>query len=240
MSKKYSKDPLGSRIKDNYENRTRVLLPRRAYTIMRLDGKSFHSFTRGMKRPYDEQLMAAMDYTATELCKQIQGAKFAFVQSDEIQILITDFEEITTDAWFNGNVQKMVSISAAIATSYFNRYMSDNLITNKLAQFDSRVFTVPDPTEVYNTFVWRQQDATRNSITMMAQSLFSHKELHGKNQTTMQDMIHSKGRNWNDCPVGFKRGRLILKFEANGWLVVDPPVFTKDPQYLRNLIPEYK
>jgi tRNA(His) 5'-end guanylyltransferase len=225
------KDDLGTR-KENYENRTRYLLPRRTYTIIRLDGKAFHTFTKDMERPYDENFMDITNLTAKFLCKEIQGAKFAYVQSDEISILLTDFEKDTTDAWFDSNIQKMVSVAASIATAKFNqlrlkRAIHDRLYdcefdgnmerqeiidfidTTKLAEFDARVFTIPDPTEVENYFIWRQKDAVRNSISMAAQSLYSHKELNGKSQSDQQEMIHEKGRNWNNMPFGFKRGRLI-------------------------------
>ena len=116
------KDALGSRIKENYEGRTRYFLPRRTYTIIRLDGKAFHTFTRQFKKPYDLDLMEIMNCTAISLCSQIQGAKFAYVQSDEINILLTDFENLSTDAWFDGNIQKITSISSSIATASFNSH----------------------------------------------------------------------------------------------------------------------
>ena len=115
------KDELGDRMKKAYENRTRFYLPRRAYSILRLDGRSFHTFCKGLKKPFDAGLIADMDATACYLCKNIQGAKFAFVQSDEISILLTDFNEIGTDAWFDGNIQKMVSVAASMATAKFNQ-----------------------------------------------------------------------------------------------------------------------
>ena len=226
------KDELGDRMKKQYESRTRYSLPRRTYTIIRLDGKAFHTFTRGMNRPYDENLMKIMDETAKYLCENIQGSRFAYTQSDEISILLTDFDKITTDAWYDGNIQKIVSVAASIATAKFNELMlietfkkideyydwQDtcfsglvDIITkqNKLANFDARVFTIPDPIEVENYFIWRQKDAVRNSISMVAQSLYSHKELEGKTSSDKQDLIHEKGQNWNDMPEGFKRGRFV-------------------------------
>ena len=119
-------DDLGNRMKGQYEDRTRYSLPRRTYTIIRLDGKAFHTFTRNMKRPYDENLMKIMDETAKFLCEEIQGAQFAYTQSDEISLLLTDFEKITTDAWFDGNIQKMVSVAASLATQEFNRRLLVN------------------------------------------------------------------------------------------------------------------
>jgi tRNA(His) 5'-end guanylyltransferase len=224
-------DQLGQRMKSQYEVRTKYFLPRRTYTIIRLDGKAFHTYLRGFKKPYDENLMSCMDITTKNLCKQIQGAKFAYVQSDEISILLTDFEKETTDAWFDGNIQKIVSVSASMATGFFNNIIK----TDKIAFFDSRTFIIPDHTEVENYFIWRQKDAIRNSIQMTAQSLYSHKELNNKSQSDLQEMIFKKGQNWNDMIEGFKRGRTIIKREDN-W-ILECPDFIKDRQFLINLIP---
>ena len=133
----------------------------------------------------------------------------AYTQSDEISLLLTDFETITTEAWFDGQVQKMVSVAASIATAKFNNVMHRLHIVplDKLAFFDARAFTIPDSIEVENYFIWRQKDAMRNSLQMHAQSLYSHKELNGKSQANMHEMIHDKGENWNDLQEGFKRGR---------------------------------
>lgn len=234
------KDSLGDRMKEFYENRTRNFLPRRTYTIIRVDGKAFHSYTRGLVRPFDEKLVNDMDETACYMCKNIQGAKFAFVQSDEISILLTDFEGLTTDAWFDGNIQKMASISASLATAKFNE-----LRPNKIALFDSRVFTIPSDIEVENYFIWRQQDTTRNSISSVAQSMFSHRELENKNTDQMQEMCFQKGVNWNDFSAKLKRGRLIVKqdYEKEGairskWVSVEPPIFTQEREMLKVLIPK--
>lgn len=234
------KDSLGDRMKEFYEKRTRNFLPRRTYTIIRVDGKAFHSYTRGLIRPFDEKLVNDMDETACYMCKNIQGAKFAFVQSDEISILLTDFDGLTTDAWFDGNIQKMASISASLATAKFNE-----LRPNKIALFDSRVFTIPSDIEVENYFIWRQQDTTRNSISSVAQSMFSHRELENKNTNQMQEMCFQKGVNWNDFSAKLKRGRLILKqdYEKEGttrskWVSVEPPIFTQEREMLKVLIPK--
>jgi len=247
------KDDLGTRMKTQYEQRTRTFLPRRTYTIIRLDGKAFHTFTRGMDRPYDKKFMAAMDNTAKFLCEEIQGCELAYVQSDEISLLLTDFTKITTDAWFDGQVQKMVSVSASMAAAKFNQEMLGQIISGRdidiadtiftmasqpLALFDARVFTIPDPVEVENYFVWRQKDAVRNSLSMHAQSLFSHKELHSKSQSDMHEMIHTKGENWNDLPDGFKRGRTIGVGPLTGKWEIDPIDFLKERWVLSELIPK--
>lgn len=222
-------DALGERIKGQYEDRTRYSLPRRTYTIIRMDGKAFHTLTRGFIRPFDYDLMEIMDHTAMALCSSIQGAIIGYVQSDEISILLTDFYNIQTEAWFDGNIQKMASISASIATAAFNSKFAEKAINaymmmkfqkgkyhdkdgeNKIGIFDSRVFTISDPNEVENYFIWRQADAVRNSIQAAAQSIYGQKELHGKNASQLQELLFQKGINWNDYLSGEKRGRAIIK-----------------------------
>jgi tRNA(His) 5'-end guanylyltransferase len=243
------KDDLGNRMKENYENRTRYFLPRRTYTIIRLDGKAFHTFTRGMKKPFDQDFIDMMDSTAQFLCEEIQGAQMAYVQSDEISILLTDFDKITTDSWFDSNLQKMASVSASMAAAFFNNVNVFN--HSDLAFFDARVFTIPDPVEVENYFVWRQKDAVRNSIAMTAQSLYSHRQLEGVTQIGMQDLIVKKGQNWNDQPDGFKRGRTIYQKKTNSmsadsfdqtvytskeWVIITPD-FLKEREVFKEIIP---
>lgn len=241
-------DSLGDRMKENYENRTRYSLPRRTYTIIRLDGKAFHTFTKSFSRPYDARISTWMDATAFALCHQIQGVKFAYTQSDEISLVLTDFEGNQTQAWFDGNIQKITSISAAIATAAFNSaIISSGQEVGGYALFDSRVFTIPDSTEVANYFIWRQQDAVRNSIQMLAQSLYSHKELQGKNSSELQELTFQKGKNWNDVSVRNKRGGFIIKestpinspegqFFRDKWTHVECPNFTVEE--LRKYIPK--
>src|SRR5262249_28462896 len=148
-----------------YERATRTVLPRRTYTLLRVDGRAFHSYLRDAARPYDLEFMADLDTVAAELCREIPGTVFAYVQSDEISVLTVDFDSTGTQPWFDGEVQKMVSLSAAIATAALNARRP-----GRPATFDARVFTIADPVEVANYFVWRQRDAVRNSIAMAAQT----------------------------------------------------------------------
>lgn len=248
-----------------YEEVTDDRLPRRTYTIIRLDGKAFHTFTKGFRRPYDEGFMGAMNEAAAALCGKAQGARFAYVQSDEINLLLTDFDQNETEPWFDCRIQKMASVSASIVTAAFNAAATMLTGQQTFAEFDSRVFTIPDSWDVYNYFLHRQNDATRNSISAAAQSHFSPNQLHGKDQSAMQDMLMSKGVNWNNYPDGFKRGRFIEKVEyqvsvrrpggetdaqmAGGigqefvtrrkWSVVkDTPIFSKDKDFLHGRIPK--
>lgn len=206
------RDALGSRMKDQYEHRARPMLPRRTWTIVRLDGKAFHTYTRGLERPFDQQLMDDMAATTEYLCREVEGCRFGYTQSDEISLILTDFTGPKTQAWFDGNQQKIVSISAAMATAKFNE-----LRPGKLALFDSRAFTIPDPVEVVNYLVWRQTDAMRNSISMAAQAHFSHSELQGKSGSEMQEMLWSvHGVNWNDYPPRFRRGTMVFPRVVTG------------------------
>lgn len=221
------KDSLGDRMKEFYENRSKLYLPRRVPVIIRLDGKAFHTFTKGFKRPYDEILHNTMNATMRHLCENIQGCKLGYTQSDEITLLLTDYDTITTDAWFGYGMQKVCSVAASMATLAFNRFFrqyynealtelgapldSDpylSKLSEKLdcAMFDARCFSIPKD-EVTNCFIWRQQDATRNAIQMLGQCNFSHRELQGKSCNDIQDMLMTqKGINFNDMPVEFKRG----------------------------------
>lgn len=222
-----ARDNLGTRMK-SYEYVTRNFLTKRVPVIIRLDGKAFHTFTKGMKKPFDEVLIRTMQDTAKYLCENIQGCKIAYTQSDEITLLLTDYETIDTESWFNYNIQKMVSVSSSMATLSFNKFFRFNVETminkdieinyylklkNKIdnALFDSRVFNIPKE-EVCNCFIWRQQDATRNSIQMVGQYYFSHKELNKKNCNEIQEMLFSqKGINWNDYSVYLKKRKLYCK-----------------------------
>ena len=231
------KDSLGDRMKENYENRSKTYLVRRMPVIIRLDGKAFHTFTKGLKKPYDEIFHNTMNKTMKYLCENIQGCKLGYTQSDEITLLLTDYDTITTDAWFDYSVQKICSVSASMATMAFNKYLQEEIfeyidvlmalqdldleeeyldvLDNKLgkAMFDSRCFNIPKE-EVTNCFIWRQQDATRNAIQMLGQCNFSHKELQGMSCNDIQDMLMlQKGINFNDMPTEFKRGVCCVKEE---------------------------
>ena len=188
---------LGDRMK-NYENALRQYITPRMPVIMRIDGKAFHSLTRGCKKPFDEDFASAMDCTAKKLLDEIQNSRMAYVQSDEISILLIDYNTFQSQQWFGGNIQKMVSVSASISGVEFSQIFGKN------GYFDSRIFILPE-SEVVNYFIWRQQDCTRNSVSSVAQSLYSPKQLHQKSNSNMQDMIFDKGVNWNNYKSYWKR-----------------------------------
>ncbi len=217
---------IGDRMKENYENRYRIKLTRRMPVIIRLDGKTFHSLTHACKKPFDEKFSNAMINTASYLCHEIQGAKCAYVQSDEISLLLTDFDTLTTEAWFDYNLQKMASVSAGMASSFFT------LEWTLIAVFDSRIFNIPRE-EVCNYFIWRQKDWERNSIQMLAQAHFSHKHLHKKSNSDMHEMLHEKNVNWTKLDGKWKNGWFIHKEEA--WVHEEAPIFTEN----RNAIEDY-
>jgi len=206
---------LGDRMKNNYKNINRVYLTRRMPLIIRLDGVAFHTLTKKLNKPHDENFKECMMGTAKFLVENIMGAKLAYVQSDEISILITDYDELTTEAWFGKNLQKIVSVSASMATLRFNQLYNDLIPEDKRVKeyglFDSRAFVIPKE-EVVNYFIFRMNDATRNSIQGLGQAMFSHKEMHGMSCNVIQDrLMLDKGINWNDTPTYFKRGGCVYK-----------------------------
>lgn len=231
---------LGDRMK-SYEAVPKIKLVKRMPVIMRLDGKAFHTYTRGLQKPWDKRMVDSMAEAAKHVCENVSGAKLAYVQSDEISILFVDYEKIETQPWFDYQVQKMVSVAAALASVQFNFTATMLGIQKDLAVFDARVFNIPKE-DVNNYFIWRQQDATRNSIQGLSQSLYNHKELQNKSCNVLQDMMFKdKGVNWNDCATWQKRGLCIVKEEysiednikRSRWSVDDEiPIFTQDRIYI--------
>lgn len=223
-------DSLGDRMK-RYEDVSRDKLMRRCPTIIRLDGKAFHTWTKGLDRPFDDTFIAIMANTMKFVTDNIQGAVFAYCQSDEISILLRDYDTITTEAWFDKNIQKMVSVSASLATAKFNESANEAFEGKPLALFDSRVFNIPVE-EVVNYFIWRQQDAVRNSIRSMATHYLGHNKCHGKNNIEVQDMLMALDTpiNWNDLPIHKRRGMAYNSLSKE----VDPmiPVFTQSREYV--------
>lgn len=271
-------DELGRRMKDFYETIPKTKLMRRTPVAIRIDGKAFHTFTRGMKRPFDSILIETMQQTMKYLCENIQGCVLGYTQSDEITLILIDYQKLTSSAWFDYEVQKMCSIAASMATMAFNKCFTDNVAEyyysiwddavedwnapeeeieycktlidagDKSAMFDARCFNIPKE-EVANLIYWRQLDATRNSIQMVGQANFSHKELHSKSCSKIQDMLMlEKNINWNDFPAYQKRGSCAIKQikDISGgegdyrteWIIdKDIPIFKgEDRAYIEDLI----
>ena len=266
MSKSYEKDKLGTRMKA-YEAVPKNYLTIGTPKIIRLDMRAGHTFCRKFNRPFDEVFSQSMIYATKVLCEKISGVVMGYTESDEISLVINDSNiKGGNDCFFNGNVEKMVSISSSICTLAFNKKycelvdaMTDDdnktVYEEKLwtAQFDSRVFCLPNVMEVHNYVLWRQQDATKNSVRMVGYANFSTKELDKKNTSEVQDMLMlQKGINWNNFPSKFKRGCVVLKevYEKdvalpNGsvvagvkrkrWVETEIPILTQDTEFVRKV-----
>ena len=256
---------------------------RRCPVAIRIDGKAFHTFTRGFQKPFDEVLIKSMQETMKYLCENIQGCVLGYTQSDEITLILVDYKKLTSSAWFDYEVQKICSIAASMATMAFNKRFIDNYLdyistlkpdftndsdrktvsayinaSNKGAMFDCRCFNIPKE-EVTNLVYWRQLDASRNSIQMVGQANFSHKELQNKSCNDIQDMLMiQKGINWNDLPTYQKRGtccvrnKIVIETDSvmttaqlrdaskseNEWIIdTDIPIFRNDGrEYIDRLV----
>ena len=238
------KTSLGDRMKI-YESVEKYVLPHRMPVILRIDGKAFHTFTKGFTRPFDFKLQDCMTAAATALMKQVQGAQVAYIQSDEISILLNNYKRFNSSAWFDNKVQKICSVSASIATAAFNREMSKFPLHDlpwsdyKDAMFDSRCFTVPH-NEVVNYFTWRQRDAIKNSVSMVAQTYFSHKELQGKNGNEMKTMLQDIDKSWDKVSSDRRRGWCVIRNQTQvndtvrNIIQVDRniPIFGEDRNYI--------
>jgi len=268
--KKY--DDLSVRMKE-YEGADKTFFPKRLPVLIRIDGRAFHTYTKGMKKPFDEALSEAMWETTKYLCETIQGCKIGYTQSDEITLLLINYkpDKMTCDPYFNNNRTKIETSAASKATKKFNQFMSKKWIENMVkngasseeiaenypgqkdwAEFDARAWVLPKE-EVNNAFIWRQQDATKNSISMVAQANFSHKSLQGLNGSQLQDkLFQEKGINWNDLPAWQKRGAAIIKrqkpktvaYNGNEVTVMrnvwetdfETPIFSQDKNYIEQYV----
>ena len=242
-------DELGTRMKEFYESVPKTKLMRRTPVAIRVDGKAFHTFTRGFNKPFDDVLINTMQDTMKYLCENIQGCVLGYTQSDEITLILVDYKRLNSSAWFDYEVQKMCSIAASMATLAFNKFFESNIekendsftaewldddtdnpnyknkkledlwrvhdkALKKGAMFDARCFNIPKE-EVTNLVYWRQLDATRNSIQMVGQANFSHKELQGKSCEKIKEMlITEKGVSWEDFNPMYKHGSCCIKVTA--------------------------
>ncbi len=222
-------DSLGDRMK-MYEDNTRYYLTKRVPVIVRLDGKGFHNLTKKyFNKGFDVNFLNIMQLTATYIANNVQGCSLAYCQSDEISLLLTDYKTIQTQGFFDYNINKIVSITASMASAWFTANLSLQLNNRSpLVLFDSRAFNLSQD-EVCNYFIWRQQDATRNAIQMAGHENFSHKELQNKSCNDIQEMLFTnKQINFNDYPTIRKRGFCIV----NGQLDDNIPIFTQDRKYI--------
>lgn len=207
MSKVYDKDDLGNRMKAYEAPSTGRRVFKGQPLVVRLDGKSFHTFTKGLERPYDQSLSDLMVATMKALVDRFQ-ANIGYTQSDEITLVFLSEPEDRGDLNFDGRLQKIETLTASFASVYFNKHLRNYLPqkADELPIFDSRAFAVPNAQEAYHSLLWRQQDCTKNAISMAAQSMYKQSELQGKNGSELQEMMFQKGVNFNDYPFFFKRG----------------------------------
>jgi len=255
------KTSLGNRMK-GYEAQAQTKLMRRTPVVIRVDGKAFHTWTKKIKNkidpsledtPFSVKLHEVMTATAHAMVSQMQNAELAYTQSDEISILLRDWDKHETEQWFNAKTQKIVSIASAMASAYFNFHVSKLLPEladinwiGDIPLFDARAFNLPME-EVTNYFIWRQQDASRNSVQMFGRHYYSHKRMHGKNVSAVQDMLMALDPpvNWNDQLTWMKRGTCIVEnpnsYDSSAAYIIDEeiPIFTKDREYVEcRLTPE--
>lgn len=217
------KDALGNRIKA-YESVSKPLLTRRSPVFVRVDGKAFHTFTRGCNKPYDQDLIDCMVYATKMTAKEMQGFELAYTQSDEATFMLWDFRELETQPWFGYELNKVVSITASLFTAHFNaewqrifqskyvvntpEYHQQRENANKLALFDARAFNVPKD-DWPNVFIWRQRDWERNSVQMLARSLYSQKKLYGKSTEELKELCKLLDKDWEKQSDQHKYGTFV-------------------------------
>jgi len=187
-----------------------IRLPKKSYCILQLDGKAFHTYTKGLELPFDDRFIKAMDDTAKTVLDSLSNAKFAYVQSDEINIFLTDLDGENQEPFYGNRVQKIVSTSAGFASAFMSRQFPEK----DIAVFDGRYFATPTVETTANFFIWRQLDAIKNSIQATGQAHFSSKELDKKHSGLVKEMLLEKGVVWEDLEQGKKMGRLISREET--------------------------
>ncbi len=243
---------LGYRMK-RYEEASKSTLPFRLPVVIRVDGKAFSKLTNCLKKngcPFNTNFMDVMNEVAIKLCHEIQGAEVAYVQSDEISVLIHGYKNHVSQGWFDNKLQKIVSVSAALAASTFTFHSGRIFDTLKQVAFDARAFVLPEH-DVFNYFLWRQKDALRNSVQMLARSYFSQGQLNEKSNNDMISMLNDVGVNWNELPVGIQRGRIVQRrkqpytisykgenkqIERNVWLAEDAPLFSTNKELFKSFL----
>lgn len=208
-----SKDSLGDRMKAYEARETDRRFMNFAPVVARMDGRGFSNWTKGLARPYDENLSNVMVEVTRKLVIET-NARIGYTQSDEITLVFL-IEDIKQDMMFNGKTQKLCSVLASLTTAFF---ITECLASGgelaeralKAPHFDGRVFQVPTMTEAANAVLWREKDACKNAVSMAARAHFPHSELQGKSGAEMQEMIFQKsGMNFNDYPAFFKRGTFL-------------------------------
>lgn len=209
------KDDFGNRMKA-YEAVTDMRLPGLTPVIVRVDGKCFHTLTKKLKKPFDPIFNEVMELTMLGLCERLPNVRFAYVQSDEISLVMLE-RNVHSESWFGNRLQKIASLTASYATKLFTYKLSSSLVRNGImnednmeewddseyvgllddAVFDCRAFPVPER-DVCNYFIWRQQDCLRNAIQGAGQAYIGKKELHGMNSNEIIASLKEKGYAFSD------------------------------------------
>ena len=240
---------LGDRMK-LYEEPTSLRLQIKTPVVIRVDGRSFHTYTKDAQKPYDELIQGAMQAATWALCSEAMGAVIGFQQSDEITVILQDWQNYESEQWFGGNVQKIAMSAAVIVTNAFNSYPGI-VDTFGQASFDGRVHNIPHH-EIVNHLIWRQQDTLRNSVSTLAQNNFSHKQLQGKSCDEMKAMLLDRGVDWEKyLPTFVRHGFVVRKqyvqFEGAGplehgvssWVKdFNAPLFNENREYVTSLFAE--
>ncbi len=249
----YKKDSLGDRMKE-YERRNQYYLQKRTPVIIRLDMRAGHTFTKGLQKPFDSIFMNSMIATMENLCEEVQNCVFGYTQSDEITLVLVDYYNLNTAAWFEYRTDKLCSISGSLATYYFTKNFAENakriisvnsnsdyVLTlekclNRLSIFDARCFNLPKE-EVTNCLYWRQLDAVRNSIQALGQSMFSHRQLMNKSCKDIKEMCEERGCAWENLPIYKQRGTCCRREEGE-WITnyTMPLLVKEDREYLEELL----
>ena len=241
------KDDLGKRMKEFYEAVPKTRLVRRTPVAIRIDGKAFHTFAKDFVKPFDKVLMKSMQETMKYLCENVQGCVLGYTQSDEITLILVDYKNINSSAWFDYEVQKLCSVSASMATMKFNKELENNFnkwryvissfdwrtnispekqelcrtyrkAIDKGAMFDARCFNIPKE-EVTNLILWRELDAMRNSVEMVGHVYYTPSELHGKTCADIKTMLNiEKKFDWESLPLDCQRGACCIRRKESGVL----------------------
>lgn len=204
-----------------YEDAFRSYLPPRMPAILRIDGRAFHTLLSSASAPFDCEFAEVMNMVGLALMEEISTARFGYLQSDEISFLLIDYNKFDSQQWFGGNIQKMASVSASIASSVFTRRWD----SAAQVSFDSRVFAIPER-DIINYFIWRQRDWERNSLQMLARKHYSHKDLYEKRESEIHEMLFKKGVNWDRLELKWKRGRIVIRDFVDDSL----PIFSQNQE----------
>lgn len=243
---KDTKDLMGNRFKA-YEAASSMHMIPGIPKIIRLDGKAFHTFTKGCEQPYDWNIMSAMAAGAVAVMKEIGGsARLAYIQSDECSIVLNDKPRIESSPWFDNNLVKMATVSSSIMSVNFSWAYYEALASSgsqagsvefKPAYFDARIFPVPNVWEMHNAILWRQFDAIKNSKSQYARHYFSQKQVHEKNgEQKVQMMKDQHGFDWHTAPTWTKHG-IVVRRGTMGKFEIDMniPEFKVDKDYLAKI-----